>query len=86
MKMIINPTLAFLPGGGSPVAIPLMLIVGWYFLNNQIARVVCLILLGTWFVWITAYAVFSGEWNILIFPSLVIIAWALISGVNNSFG
>jgi hypothetical protein len=84
--MITTPTLAFLPGGAGPVAIPLLLIVGWYFLSNQIARVVCLVLLVAWLVVITAYAVFNGDWNMLIFPSLVIIAWSLISGVNKSFG
>ena len=83
---MMNPTLAFLPGGGNPVVIPLLLIVGWYFLNNKIARVVCLVILVAWHVWITAYAVFNGDWNMLIFPGLVIIAWSIISEVNKSFG
>ena len=84
--MMMNPTLAFLPGGAGPVAIPLMLIVGWYFLSNQIARLVCLVLLIVWLAWVTGYAVLTGDWNMLIFPGLVIIAWSLISGVNKSFG
>jgi hypothetical protein len=84
--MMINLTSAFLPGATGPVVIPLMLIVGWYFLSSQIARVICLVLLVVWLLLITVYAVFSGDWNMLIFPTLVILAWLLISGVNKSFG
>ena len=36
--------------------------------------------------WVTAYAVINADWNLLLIPALVIIAWSLVSGVSNTFG
>jgi hypothetical protein len=85
-EMMMTPILAFLPGGGGPLMFPLLLLVGFYVLNNQIARVTCFALLTAWLLWYSAYAVFSAEWHMLTFPALIITAWSLISGINKSVG
>lgn len=75
-----------LPGGLGPVAIPILLLLGWYQIDHPILRFLCLTLLVVWFVAMIMSAVFSKEWSLLIFPMLVIVGWFAISGVNKSFG
>jgi hypothetical protein len=78
--------IAFLPGGGGPIAIPLLLLVAWFFLQRPWLRIICGALLIGWFILVVARAIANQEFNILIFPSLVLLAWFLISEIKRSFG
>jgi len=83
--MMVYPTIAFVSGGGGPVAIPVMLIIGWYFLENEIARYACLVLALLWFIFITLHAIFTQNLVLLLFPALVLFVWGIISEIMQSF-
>ena len=61
-----------------PIAIPMILLLGFLMFSNQILRLICLVGLIAWLGWITVFALITQEWRILIFPVLVILAWILI--------
>jgi len=81
----MTPTIASLPGGTSPVAFPVLLLLGWYFLENDIARLLCLVLTIVWLVCYTTAAVWNARWELLIFPSLVLVSWSIIARIDKSF-
>jgi hypothetical protein len=66
--------------------LPLLLLVGGYLLPNRVARVSSIALLAAWFVWVVVLAVVNRQWNVLMFPALVGIAWVVASEAKRSTG
>ncbi len=63
---------------GGPIAIPMILLLGYLMFSNQLLSLICLVGLLAWLGGITVFALINQEWNILFFPMLVVLAWMLI--------
>jgi len=72
--------------GFGPIVVPVLLLLGCYFLSRPWLRVLCGVGLAAWAVYLTVLSVIHQAWHILMFPLLVFVVWGWISEVKRSVG
>lgn len=77
---------AFLPGGTSPLGLPVLLLMGLLLLPKGPLRRFCQIALIAWLTIFTALAMANGAWTSLGFPCLVGLAWIVGDELTKSVG
>jgi len=75
-----------IPGPGSPIAIPLALLLGLYFLEDGLWKTLCGVGLVAWVVVYAAIAVSSQQWALLMYPAFVFVLWGVISEAKRLAG
>lgn len=76
--------LASYPGGAGALFVPLILLLGWFFSENRIVRILCLGLFAAWFLLMLATGLRDGEPAVLGFPVLAIVLWMILAGIRKS--
>ena len=76
--------MASYPGGGGPLLIPLLLLLGWFFSERRVARVLCLALFVAWFILIVVEALRERDPAALGFPVLTVALWMILDGIRKA--
>ena len=75
---------ASLPGTAARISVPIVLLIGSYFAENRVWRVLCGVGLALWMGCVIVAAIITEQWNVLVFPALVVVFWAVISEVKKT--
>jgi hypothetical protein len=62
---------------GSPIALAVLLLLGWLYFGQAKARLVCLVLLIGWLIYMIWLGIAHNA-DILLFPSLVLLLWLVL--------
>lgn len=68
-----------------PIAILCLLLMGYYYLTNDLARLLCLIGAIGLVIVCTVVAVLEREWILLIVPTILIVFWMIFAGAEKKF-
>lgn len=69
-------------GGGGVIGFPVLCLLGLYFCERRVIRLLCGVGLGVWVGGTTLLFLFRQEWLLLIFPVMVVLLWMWIDGVT----
>ena len=71
-----------IPGPGAPIFLPLLLLLGAYFLDDSVWRGLCYAGLIAWILIYSGLAIHSRQWALLAFPGLVLMLWCVVAEVK----
>ncbi len=68
--------------GGGVIGFPVLCLLGLYFSEQRIFRVLCGIGLGVWVGGTTLLFLIRQEWVLLVFPAIVMLLWMCIDSIS----
>ncbi len=60
------------------IVVPLLLLIGFYNLEQPVLRILCLIGATGWMSIYVVLAITNADWNMLIFPGIFGIMWMIL--------